>query len=92
MTARPTVNNEEEVVRLIEECGFSVERRRYVEQLHYTTEGYLNLVSTYSNHLLLDPTARDELRTRLTHRIGRAGVDARNNALAVVCIPAAART
>ena len=76
---------------MVEECGFSVERRRYVELLHYTTEDYLNLVSTYSNRLLLDPTARAELRSRLAQRIGTAGVDAQNDALAVVCTPTAAR-
>jgi ubiquinone/menaquinone biosynthesis C-methylase UbiE len=90
VSARSIVNAEEEVTALIEACGFSVERRRYVEQLHYTTEGYLNLVSTYSNRLLLDPAAQAELRSRLAQRIGTAGVDAQNNALAVVCTPTGA--
>jgi SAM-dependent methyltransferase len=91
VTARSIVNAEEEVTALVEECGFSVERRRCAEQLHYTTEDYLNLVSTYSNRLLLDPIAQAELRSRLAQRIGTAGVDAQNDALAVVCTPAAAR-
>jgi hypothetical protein len=77
------------VTALIEECGF--ERRRFVERLHYAGEDYLNLLSTYSNRLLLDPTAQAELRTRLAQRIGTTGVDALNDALAVVCTPAAAR-
>jgi hypothetical protein len=79
------------VTALVEACSFSVERRRCVERLHYAGEDYLNLVSTYSNRLLLDPTAQAELRSRLAQRIGTAGVDARNDALAVVCTPAAAR-
>jgi len=87
VTARATVNNEEEVIELIEACGFSVERRRCEEALHYATEDYLNLVFTYSNHLLLDAAAQDELRSRLAERIGAAGVDAQNAALAVVCTP-----
>jgi SAM-dependent methyltransferase len=91
VTARSIVNAEEEVAAMVEECGFSTERRRCVEQLHYTTEDYLNLVSTYSNRLLLDPTAQAELRSRLARRIGTAGVDAQNDALAVVCRPVAAR-
>jgi SAM-dependent methyltransferase len=91
VTARSIVNAEDEVTALIEACGFSVERRRCVERLHYAGEDYLNLVSTYSNRLLLDPTAQAELRSRLAQRIGTAGVDARNDALAVVCTPAAAR-
>jgi SAM-dependent methyltransferase len=89
VTARSNVNAEDEVTVMVEKFGFSVERRRCVEQLHYTTEDYLNLVSTYSNRLLLGPTAREELRSRLVQRIGAAGVDAQNDALAVVCTPTA---
>ena len=91
VTARAIVNAEDEVAAMVEECGFSVERRRCVERLHYAGEDYLNLVSTYSNRLLLDPTAQAELRSRLAQRIGTAGVDAQNDALAVVCTPTAAR-
>ncbi len=76
---------------MVEECGFSVERRGCVERLHYTTEDYLNLVSTYSNRLLLDPPTQAELRSRLARRIGSAGVNAQNDALALVCTPTAAR-
>ncbi|HEX4557997.1 MAG TPA: class I SAM-dependent methyltransferase [Mycobacterium sp.] len=90
VTARSVVNAEDEVAVMIGECGFSVERRRCVEKLHYTTEDYLNLVSTYSNRLVLDASALAELRSRLARRIGTAGVDAQNNALAVVCTPTAA--
>jgi SAM-dependent methyltransferase len=87
VTARSIVNAEEEVAALVVECGFSAERRRCVEDLHYTTEDYLNLVSTYSNRLMLEPAAQDELRLRLAERIGPGGVDAQNDALAVVCTP-----
>jgi hypothetical protein len=75
------------VIGLIEECGFVVEQRRSSERLHYATEKYLDLVSTYSNHLLLDALALDELRSRLAQRIGPSGVDAQNDALAVICTP-----
>ena len=91
VTTTSIVNAEDEVTALVEECGFSVERRTCVEQIHYAGEDYLDLVSTYSNRLLLDPTAQAELRSRLARRIGTAGVDARNDALAVVCTPTAAR-
>jgi SAM-dependent methyltransferase len=87
VTARSIVNAEEEVAAMVEECGFSVELRRVDERLHYTTGDYLDLVSTYSNRLLLDPAAQAELRSRLAARIGPAGVDAQNYALAVVCTP-----
>jgi SAM-dependent methyltransferase len=92
VTSRPMVNaEEEEVAGMVGQCGFSVELRRIDERLHYPTEDYLNLVSTYSNRLLLDPAAQTELRSRLAARIGSAGVDATNHALAVVCTPTAAR-
>lgn len=91
VTARSIVNAEEEVAVLVEEYGFSVELHRVDERLHYTTEDYLDLVSTYSNRLLLEPAAQAELRSRLARRIGVAGVDAQNNAVAVVCTLTAAR-
>jgi ubiquinone/menaquinone biosynthesis C-methylase UbiE len=87
VTARSIVNAEEEVAALVEQHGFSVQLHRADEQLHYTVEDYLDLVSTYSNRLLLDPGAQEELRSRLAQRIGPAGVDAQNAALAVVCTP-----
>jgi SAM-dependent methyltransferase len=77
-----------EVTALIEDGGFTVDNRNVVEQLHYTTEDWLNLVFTYSNHLTLPAAARDELRGRLAERIGPHGVDAVNDALAVICSPA----
>ena len=91
LTATSIVNAEAEVMVLIEECGFAVERRTCIEQIHYNSDDYLNLVFTYSNRLVLDPTAQAELRSRLARRIGTAGVDAQNDALAVVCTPPAAR-
>jgi hypothetical protein len=69
---------------MLKEFGFAVERRCSVEHLHYTAEDYLNLESTYSNRLTLKPAARAELKSRLEHRIGSAGVAARNDALAFV--------
>ena len=87
LTATSIVNAEAEVMVLIEECGFAIERRTCIEQIHYTSDDYLNLVFTYSNRLVLDPTAQAELRSRLARRIDTAGVDARNDALAVVCTP-----
>jgi hypothetical protein len=45
------------------------------------------MVFTYSNVLTLDPVARAGLRSRLAQCIGAGGVDARNDAVAVVCTP-----
>jgi hypothetical protein len=62
-------------------------RRGVVEQLHYATEDWLNMVFIYSNVLTLDPVARAGLRSRLAQFIAAAGVDARNDAVAVLCTP-----
>ena len=59
--------------------------------MHYTTEDYLDMISTYSNQLVLAPPKQTELRSRLARKIGTAGVDAQNDALAVVCTPTAAQ-
>jgi SAM-dependent methyltransferase len=90
VTATSDVNAENEVTGHIEQSGFSIERRTCTEQLHYQGEDYLNLVFTYSNRLVLDPTAQAELRSRLARRIGTAGVDAHNDAVAIVCTPTVA--
>jgi hypothetical protein len=37
--------------------------------------------------LLLEPAANEEFRSRFAQRIGTAGVDAHNDALAIVCTP-----
>jgi len=87
LTARSVLNADEEVATTLEKHGFSVEQRRCVEELHYATDDYLNLVATYSNHLTLDPAAHAELRARLAERIGPAGVRARNDALALLGTP-----
>jgi SAM-dependent methyltransferase len=70
------------------EFGFTLEERHAAEQLHYTTDDWVEMVCTYSNVLTLEPQARDLLRRRLEQRIGATGVDAENDAVAVICTPA----
>ncbi|MDT5129126.1 MAG: hypothetical protein QOH54_4770, partial [Mycobacterium sp.] len=72
---------------IVEGLGFTVERRRVVERVHYSTDDWV--VFTYSNVLVLEPQARAELRSRLEKRIGAAGVDARKDGVAVICTPPA---
>jgi SAM-dependent methyltransferase len=88
-TRRPAIDaaHDGELTAMVEECGFTVERRGVVERVHYVTDDWLNMVCTYSNVLTLEPTDRAELRSRLGQRIGVGGVDARNDAVAVVCTP-----
>ena len=83
-TGRPSILNGENADELIEAAGFTVRRRVYAERLHYRVEDWLDLVFTYSNHLRLEPGRRAALRARLAERIGPAGVDAENDALAVL--------
>jgi SAM-dependent methyltransferase len=89
LAQRPTVDavHNEELIAMIKQHGFTIERRRVVERLHYPTDDWLNMVFTYSSHLTLDPIARAELRARLQQRIGEAGVSAQNESTAVICTP-----
>ena len=87
VTQRPSIDaaRDKELGILFAEAGFSVREQRVIEQLHYPTEDWIEMVSTYSNVLTLQPDARAELRRRLEERIGAAGVDAENDAVAVIC-------
>ena len=85
---RPSVGVEgDELAPLLSDAGLTSERRHYVESLHYPTAEWVNMVTTYSNVLTLAPTDQDALRARLERCIGDTGVDATNDALAVVCTP-----
>ncbi|MBJ7336896.1 class I SAM-dependent methyltransferase [Mycolicibacterium sp.] len=86
VTARPSIEIEDQTTTLLQECGFTVERRHVVEELHFGTDAWLELVFTYSNHLALEPMSRAQLRSQLADRIGPDGVDATNDALAVVAV------
>jgi ubiquinone/menaquinone biosynthesis C-methylase UbiE len=79
--------DDDRVSTIIDECGFTIERRHVIEPLHYSTDDWVNMVLTYSNVLTLDPKARAELRSQLEQRIGTAGVDAQNDAFALICTP-----
>ena len=94
-SARPAIDaaHDEELMTMIQTRGYTVERRHVTERLHYTTDAWVNMVFTYSNVLALAAQARADLRFRLEHRIGTAGVDAqkrrhRGNLHARVAVPA----
>lgn len=70
---------------LLDEAGFANERRAYGEDLHFGTGDWIDMVTTYSAVLTLEADARELLRSRLRECIGDDGVDATNDALAVVC-------
>jgi SAM-dependent methyltransferase len=83
---RPSVGVEaaDRIGPMLADAGFTGERRQFAERLHYATAAWVDLVTTYSNVLTLEPDAQALLRRRLADVIGEAGVDARNDALAVV--------
>jgi len=64
----------EQMTASITACGFTVEERTYPSRAHYSTQQWLNLAFTYSNHLILAAEKASELRARLAERIGSAGV------------------
>ena len=89
-TDRPSIvdaTRKAEVLALFDDDGFDVETHTETENLHYSTEDWLNLVFTYSNHLGLSGPERGTLRQRLSTRLGASGVDAVNDAIAIICTP-----
>jgi SAM-dependent methyltransferase len=93
MSQRPSIDaaRDAELGRIVADAGFTVEERRAIELLHYATDEWVEMVCTYSNVLTLDPKARVELRRRLAQRIGARGVEAENDAVAVICTPLASQ-
>jgi len=84
--AANSANNAETALQtLLRSSDFTVERIEISEDLHYSTQDWLNLVFTHSNHIILEPGIQAELRRRLRTLIGDAGVSATNNALALDC-------
>jgi SAM-dependent methyltransferase len=86
---RPAIDavHDDRLPAIVEHHGFTIDRRQVTERLHYATNDWVNMVFTYSNVLTLDPKPRAELWSRLTQRIGVDGVDAQNEAVAVICTP-----
>ena len=62
------------LIASIRAAGFTVEQRTYPRRAHYSLEQWLELVFTYSNHLILAAEKACELRARLAERIGPKGV------------------
>lgn len=62
------------LIAAITAAGFTVEVRTYPRRDHYSTEQWLELAFTYSNHLILAAEKAAELRARLAERIGPKGV------------------
>lgn len=57
VSQRPAIDavDNDGLAAIVEECGLSLERRRVIQQLHYTTDDWVNMVLTYCNVLTLEP-------------------------------------
>jgi SAM-dependent methyltransferase len=76
-----TDRHNDRLIAAITDSGFTVEVRTYPRRDHYSTEQWLDLAFTYSNHLILAAEKASELRARLAERIGSTGVSVGGDSL-----------
>ena len=74
----------ERMIAPITASGFTVEERTYPRDAHYSTEHWLDLAFTHSNHLILAAEKASELRARLAERIGSKGVSVGGDTLLIL--------
>jgi SAM-dependent methyltransferase len=74
----------EGLINSIAASGFTVEERTYPRDDHYSTEEWLDLAFTYSNHLILAAERASELRSKLAERIGSKGVSVGGDSLLIL--------
>jgi SAM-dependent methyltransferase len=79
-----TDGNTDGLIASITASGFTVEERTYPRDGHCSTEQWLDLAFTYSNHLVLTAEKASELRTRLAERIGSQGVSVGGDTLLIL--------
>jgi SAM-dependent methyltransferase len=79
-----TDGNMDRLIASITASGFTVEEQRYPRNDHYSAQHWLDLVFTYSNHLILAADKAAELRARLAERIGSRGVSVGGDTLLIL--------
>jgi SAM-dependent methyltransferase len=79
-----TDRHTDRLIAAITAAGFTVEVRTYPRRDHYSTQHWLDLAFTYSNHLILPAGKAAELRARLADRIGSNGVWVGGDALLIL--------
>jgi SAM-dependent methyltransferase len=91
VTATPTAPGLDvgRVDDVIEKAGFTLRQHIYPCEAHYGREEWLDLVFTYSNHLVLPAETASELRDRLAAFIGTAGVTVGGDTLLITARPRA---
>jgi hypothetical protein len=73
---------------LIAAQGFTVSKREYPHDLHYSAQHWVDIAFTFSNQLLVAEDRAPELRARLIEKIGTAGVSVGGDAVAIFAEPA----
>jgi len=76
-----------DLVADLETAGFAVQQLTYAHGEQYTREQWLDLVFTYSNHLVLPADRATELRAQLAAVIGDGGVQVGGDTLLIVARP-----
>ena len=79
-----TDGNIDHLIASVTVSGFTVEVRTYPRDDHYSVEQWLDLVFTYSNHLILAADKASELRARLADGIGSQGVSVGGDTLLIL--------
>jgi len=72
---------------VLEKAGFAVSQHTYPREAHYDRDEWLDLVFTYSNHLVLPAEKAGELRDRLAAHIGTTGVTVGGDTLLITARP-----
>ncbi|MUL67480.1 ubiquinone/menaquinone biosynthesis protein [Mycobacterium sp. CBMA 234] len=76
-----------DVVATIEAAGFAVQQHTYERGERYSSQQWLDLVFTYSNHLVLSADRAADMRRRLAAVIGDGGVQVGGDTLLIVAQP-----
>ncbi|MGB8407598.1 MAG: class I SAM-dependent methyltransferase [Mycobacterium sp.] len=75
------------VVDALTAAGFGSTVTEYPRTLRFSIDQWLELLFTYSTFITLEPAAADDLRHRLTDRIGDAELTLQGDSLAIVATP-----
>ncbi|HEY9305756.1 MAG TPA: class I SAM-dependent methyltransferase [Mycobacterium sp.] len=72
---------------LLTGAGFTVTHRSSPHNLHYSTQQWIDIAFTFSNHLTLATDKAAELRARMSELIGPSGVSVGGDAMAILATP-----
>ena len=77
----------DDLTDLLTGAGFTVTHRSYQHNLHYSTQQWVDIAFTFSNHLTLAADKATELRSKMADLIGPSGVSVGGDALAILATP-----